>query len=102
MLYKVLLLFTHTSSAALSLRVNKQYNSFIFTVIARLFRYNLLKNICSLLNRLLAYSETNLYFLQLLIYIIKRLSTEFSKKSQLATPIVTCNEDVYYVIYSMS
>ena len=102
MLYKVLLLFNHTSSAALSLRVNKRYNSSIFTVMARLFRYNLLENVCSLLNGSLVYSETNLHFLQLFICIIKRLSTEFSKKSQLATPIVTRNKDVYYVIYSMS
>ena len=102
MLYKVLLLFNDTNSSALSLRVNKRYNYYIFTFITRLFRYNLLENICSLLNGLLVYSETNLHFLQLFICIIKRLSTEFSKKSQLATPIVTRNEDVYYIIYSMS
>ena len=33
---------------------------------------------------------------------MKCLSTEFSKKSQLAMPILTRKRDVHYVIYSIS
>ena len=70
--------------------------------MARVFWNNLLENACSLLNGLLVYSKINLHFLQLFICDIKRLPIEFNKKSQLATPIVTRNEDVYYVIHNMS